>query len=86
MSRTMWVVSMLGLGMLCGICASCEKSKDVEQVELDSLPYLQETHHPELRHELARLEAERTTPRSARLHLRRAKGRRKIALNDSWKS
>ena len=63
MSRTMWLVSMLGLGMLCGICASCEKSKDVEQVELDSLPYLQETHHPELRAELARLEAERTTPR-----------------------
>lgn len=62
MSRTMWVTSSLGAVMLLSLYAGCDREETVD-VGLDSLPYLRETHHPQLQAELARLEAEQATPR-----------------------
>jgi hypothetical protein len=54
---------VVSIGVLVG-CTSCARDESVPvDTELDALPYLQQTHHRELRAELSRLVAEKATPR-----------------------
>ena len=63
MDRAFWVSHALGIVLMLGFSSGCDQPQVPKQQQgLGSLPYLQQTHHPELCAELDRLIAEQATP------------------------
>ncbi len=63
MGRYFWIIGASAIVAMLGFCVGCgRREQESKKLEVESLPYLQQTHHPELRAELARLLADQATP------------------------